>query len=118
MNWRDFAPAAALIGATAAFQIGAALAKTLFPIVGPQGAAALRLVLASVMLLALVRPWRRWPAKAPLLPLAGLGVSMAGVILCFYFAIARLPLGAAIALQFLGPLAIAIFDSRKANDLV
>lgn len=118
MNWRAFAPAAALIGATAAFQIGAALAKTLFPVVGPQGAAALRLVLASVMLLALVRPWRRWPVKAPLLPLAGLGVSMAGVILSFYFAIARLPLGAAIALQFLGPLAIAIFDSRKASDLI
>ena len=70
------------------------------------------------MLIALTRPWRDWPREAPLLPLLSLGVAMAGTILLFYLAINRLPLGIAIALQFLGPLTVAIFGSRRATDLL
>ena len=65
-----------------------------------------------------MRPWRAWPAKAPVLPLLALGVTMAGVILLFYLAIERLPLALAIALQFLGPLAIAVLGSRRPRDLL
>jgi inner membrane transporter RhtA len=104
--------------AMAAFQIGAGLAKGLFPAVGPQGAATLRLFLGGALLLVVARPWRNWPKQAPLMPLAGLGLAMAGVILLFYLAIERLPLGIAIALQFLGPLAVAVLGSRRAIDLV
>lgn len=111
-------PLAAVTAAMAAFQVGAALAKGLFPAVGPEGAAALRISLGALMLLAVGRPWRARPDKASALPLLGLGLSVAGVILFFYFAIARLPLGVAIALQFLGPLGVAVFGSRKASDLV
>ena len=112
------APILAVITAMAAFQVGAALAKDLFPAIGPTGAAALRLLFGSLMLLALVRPWRNWPRKAPLLSMVGLGLAMAGAIQMFYLAIDHLPLGIAIAIQFLGPLAIAVFGSRRAIDLL
>jgi inner membrane transporter RhtA len=102
----------------AAFQIGAGLAKGLFATVGPEGAATLRLCLGGAMLLALARPWRGWPRIAPLLPLLGLSAAMAGTILLFYLAIDRLPLGAAISLQFLGPLAVAVVGSRRRLDLL
>jgi inner membrane transporter RhtA len=111
-------PLAATAAAMAAFQIGAALAKGLFPAMGPQGAATLRLCLGGAMLLAVARPWRNWPRQAPLLPLVGLGAAMAGTILLFYLAIERLPLGIAIALQFLGPLAVAVLGSRRLADLL
>jgi inner membrane transporter RhtA len=102
----------------AAFQFGAALAKGLFPVMGPQGAATLRLCFGGAMLLALTRPWRRWPAQAPVAPLIGLGAAMAATILLFYMAIARLPLAIAIALQFLGPLSVAVLASRRPIDLL
>lgn len=111
-------PVLATIAAMASFQIGAALAKGLFPAVGPQGAAALRLCLGAAMLLALARPWRTWPRRAPMLPLFGLGLSMAGAMLMLFLALERLPLGPAIALQFLGPLAIALLGSRRPSDLI
>jgi inner membrane transporter RhtA len=113
-----FLPFAAVIGATCAFQVGASIAKSLFPAVGPQGTAALRLILGAAMLIAVLRPWRNWPKDAPLLPMAGLGLATAGAILFFYMALGRLPQGVAIALQFLGPLGVAIAGSRRASDLV
>lgn len=111
-------PVAAVIGATAAFQVGAAIAKGLFPAIGPQGAAALRITLGALMLVVVLRPWRGWPARAPLLPMLGLGLSTGGAILFFYLALGRLPQGVAIALQFLGPLAVAIAGSHRPRDLV
>jgi inner membrane transporter RhtA len=111
-------PILAVIAAMAAFQVGAAFAKDLFPKVQPTGAAALRLLFGSLMLLALVRPWRNWPRKAPLVSMLGLGAAMAGAIQMFYLAIDHLPLGIAIAIQFLGPLAIAVFGSRRLVDLI
>lgn len=115
---RALLPFAAVVGATCAFQVGASLAKGLFPLVGPEGAATLRLVLGTAMLLAVVRPWRAWPGNAALPPMLGLGLATAGAILFFYLAIGRLPQGVAIALQFLGPLGVAIAGSRRAADLV
>lgn len=111
-------PVAAVIAATSAFQVGASLAKSLFPILGPQGTATLRIILGAAMMLAFIRPWRAWPAKAPLLPLLGLGLAAAGAVLFFYMAIGRLPQGVAIALQFLGPLGVAVAHSRRTIDLL
>lgn len=111
-------PVAAVLTATAAFQVGASLAKSLFPVLGPQGTATLRIILGALMMLAVTRPWRAWPAKAPLLPLLGLGLATAGAVLFFYLALGRLPQGVAIALQFLGPLSVAVAGSRRMADLV
>lgn len=111
-------PVAAVLTATAAFQVGASLAKSLFPVLGPQGTATLRIILGALMMLAVARPWRAWPAKAPLAPLLGLGLASAGAVLFFYLALGRLPQGVAIALQFLGPLGVAVAGSRRAADLL
>ena len=111
-------PLLALVGAMATFQSGAAVAKSLFPAVGAEGAAALRLSLGAIMLLALVRPWRAWPKRAPVWLLAGLGAAMGLTILFFYLALSRLPLGVAISLQFLGPLTVAVVGSRRMSDLL
>jgi inner membrane transporter RhtA len=106
-------PLAAAAIAMASFQLGASIAKGLFPAVGPVGAATLRLVFGATMLLAIARPWRRWPSGARVAPLVGLGLAAAGGILFFYLAISRLQQGVAIALQFLGPLGVAILTARR-----
>jgi inner membrane transporter RhtA len=111
-------PFLAVLFAMAGFQSGAAVAKGLFPAVGPLGTATLRLVLGGLLLLAIIRPWRDWPKSAPVIPLFGLGVSVAVAVTAFYAAIERLPLGVALPLQFLGPLGVAIFGSRKLIDVV
>jgi inner membrane transporter RhtA len=111
-------PILAVVAATASFQVGAALAKGLYPTMGPEGAAAVRLVLGAAVLLAFARPWRRWPTGARVAPLIGLGVAAGGAVLFFYLAIDRLPLAIAISLQFLGPLAVAVLGSRKPSDLL
>jgi inner membrane transporter RhtA len=110
-------PLAAALAAMGCFQVGAAVARQLFPAVGPQGAATLRLALGALMLIAITRPWRTWPAKAPLGVLAGFGAALGLTILCFYLAVDRVPLGVAISLQFLGPLAVAVATSRRFGDL-
>ena len=111
-------PLLATTAAMTSFQTGAAFAKQLFPAVGPEGAATLRLALGAAMLLVLMRPWRSWPRRGPVLALIGLGLSMAAAIQFFYLALNRLPLGVAIPLQFLGPLAVAIFTSRRPADFL
>jgi inner membrane transporter RhtA len=109
-------PLAAALTAMACFQTGAATAKGLYPTVGPLRAATLRLTLGAVLLVAFFRPWRAWPRKAPLVPLVGLGVVTGGTVMLFYAAISRLPLGVAITLQFLGPLAVAVLTSHRRID--
>jgi inner membrane transporter RhtA len=117
-GWRVLLPIAAVCGAMAAFQAGGAVAKSLFPIVGPQGAAALRMLLAAAMLAPVVRPWRNFPSKAPRVPLLGFGICTGFTVIMFYAAISRVPLGVAISLQFLGPLSVAILGSRRPSDVL
>lgn len=111
-------PLLAILVAMACFQMGAAAAKQLYPAVGPIGAATMRLVLGAVILLAIVRPWRSWPANPPLLALLGLGASMAATLLCFYLAIEHLPLGVALSIQIMGPLILAGVESRRKLDFL
>lgn len=102
----------------ASIQLGAALATTLFSRVGPAGTVLLRLVTATVLLLALIRPPLRGYTRRQL-ALAGLfGLVLAGMNLCFYGAIARLPLGVVVAVEFLGPLGVALAGSRHPIDLL
>src|SRR3954468_18968353 len=98
-------------------QIGIALSVGLFDDVGPSGAAALRLMWAGVVLLVLVRPRPTAFSRRALVASGVLGVVTAALTLCFMAAAARLPLGTASALEFLGPLGIAIASGRGAVKL-
>ncbi|MDQ0463094.1 inner membrane transporter RhtA [Caulobacter ginsengisoli] len=111
-------PLGATMLAMAGFQVGASLAKGLFPATGVVGAVTLRLVFSAVLLIALTRPWRNWPRPAPLGALFGLGVCVTAAVLFFYLAIDRLPQGVAIALQFVGPMSVAVLGSRRTRDFV
>jgi len=111
-------PLAALLVAMVSVQTGAALVKGLFPRVGVAGATTLRLALASLMLLAVWRPWRRLPKARETGSLLIYGVAMGVMNLCFYSALARIPLGIAVALEFTGPLIVAMAASHHALDFV
>jgi inner membrane transporter RhtA len=105
-----------LVSATS-LQVGAALAMRLFPVVGAPGAALLRLGLAAAVLLGVTRPrvggWTVTQWRAVVL----YGVSLAGTNGFFYAALARLPLGTAVTIQFLGPLTLAAVLSRRGRDV-
>jgi inner membrane transporter RhtA len=117
---RSFAPTLLAIGALlismASYQCGAAVAEQLFPHVGAQGATAFRLGLSALILLAIRRPWRTVQRDADWRALWGYGLSMGAMNLVFYMALRTIPLGIAVALEFTGPLAIALFSSRRALD--
>jgi inner membrane transporter RhtA len=90
-------------------QLGSALTVPLFGQLGALGTAGLRLGWAGVLLLVLVRPRRRDFAAADLRACAVLGAVTASMMLFFMLALARLPLGTASALEFLGPLAVSLY---------
>jgi inner membrane transporter RhtA len=98
------------------FQAGAALAKNLFPLVGSSGATALRTGLAALMLFAVWRPWRVRCTLAQARTIVLYGMSMGLMNLCFYSALKTIPLGVAVALEFTGPLAVAVAASRRPLD--
>ncbi len=93
-------------------QLGLAAAIGLFDRIGPEGAAWLRLAWAGVIVVVLVRPRPRNFTRASLLSCVALGVTTAGVTMLFMAAVARLPLGTASALEFLGPLGVAVLRGR------
>jgi inner membrane transporter RhtA len=109
-------PVIVLIIAMCCFQLGAALAKQLFRQVGAEGATALRLGLASVMLWVVFRPWRLRRGARERRNILFYGLAMGCMNLCFYLSLARIPLGITVALEFTGPLAVAIASSRRAVD--
>src|SRR5580692_193476 len=96
------------LGSMSCVQLGLVLSVHLFGEVGPLGAAWLRLAWAAVILLAAVRPRPLRFRRPVLLATVALGISTAGVTMRFMMAVARLPLGTASALEFLGPLGVAV----------
>lgn len=101
-----------------ATQIGASMAKGLFPLVGATGATALRLTLAAIILSVLFRPWRYRLDRAQWRAVLLYGGSMGTMNLLFYSALATIPLGIAVAIEFIGPLAVALAGSRKPVDFL
>lgn len=93
-------------------QLGLAASTGLFDRVGPEGAAWLRLAWAGLLLAVLVRPRRSWFTPAGLRASVALGLVTAALTMLFMAAVARLPLGTAAALEFLGPLGVAVFRGR------
>jgi len=112
------APVAVVLLAMLSFQIGAAIAKSLFLVVGASGATALRMGIAALMLLVYWRPWRLRPDARTLRAIVVYGISLGCMNLLFYSALRRLPLGIAVALEFTGPLAVALWGSRRAIDFL
>lgn len=96
------------VSAAASVQFGAALAATLFPLIGPVGTVSLRFLGAAVVLVLLTRPWRVSWSRRDLLTVAGFGVVFVMMNVSLYVAVSRLPLATAITLEFLGPLGVAI----------
>src|SRR5260370_39148486 len=106
------------LGSMTCVQLGLALSVPLFGQIGPLGAVWLRLAWAAVILLVAVRP-RPWRFRRPILAAAvGLGVVTAGLTMLFMAAVARLPLGTASALEFLGPLGVAVARGRGRRRLL
>lgn len=102
----------------ASVQIGSAVATSLFDEVGPAGTVLLRTLFAALVLCALWRPSRAALAGASLADIVLFGVVLGGMNLCFYESLDRLPLGIAVTFEFTGPLAIAIWGSRRRLDLL
>jgi inner membrane transporter RhtA len=111
-------PLGTLLLAMLSFQCGAVLAKQLFPLVGAQGTTAMRLGLGALVLWLVRWPWRRLAGRADWASLWGYGLTLGLMNLCFYMALRTIPLGIAVALEFVGPLAIALFGSRRALDFL
>jgi inner membrane transporter RhtA len=113
------APSGGLVlSAIASVQFGASLAATLFQRLGPGGTAFLRLASAAVVLFAVWRPRVRGRGRSELLLAVVFGLVLALMNLSFYEAVARIPLGIAVAVEFVGPLAVAVAGSRRALDLL
>jgi inner membrane transporter RhtA len=109
---------AALAAAMVCFQLGAVLAKGLFPVVGAVGAAAMRLAIASVILFAAWRPWRLRVNLREARTIIVYGVAMGWMNLFFYLSLRSIPLGIAMALEFTGPLGVALAASRRPRDFL
>lgn len=106
-----------VLGAILSVQFGGALAVTLIPLAGVMGSVLLRLTLAALILLVAVRPARRGHRARDWWVVAWFGLSLAVMNSAFYGAVARLPMGVAVTLEFLGPLALAAATSRNVRDL-
>ncbi|WP_116953451.1 EamA family transporter [Jiangella endophytica] len=107
-------PALVLLGIVSV-QLGSALAKHLFSTVGSFGTVGLRLFFAAVVLMLLWRPSLRMSRRAWTVVLS-YGVILALMNLCFYLSLARIPLGIAVTIEFLGPLGVALAGSRRWLD--
>jgi inner membrane transporter RhtA len=99
-------------------QFGSAIATTLFDDIGPGGTGMLRIVFAAVMLVAIWRPSLHGHTRADLWTAAAFGLSLAAMNFTFYEALNHIPLGPAVTCEFVGPLGVAVFGSRRLLDLL
>lgn len=107
-----------LLGAMCSVQLGATFAKRLFLTIGAEGTTALRCVIAAVILLLFWRPWRSRISRAQKFAIVYYGAALGCMNLLFYMSIARIPLGLAVAIEFSGPLAVALYGSRRPLDFL
>ncbi|MGH3364671.1 MAG: EamA family transporter [Nocardioidaceae bacterium] len=107
-----------VVGGIVSVQVGAAIAKDLFSLVPPTAMVWLRLVTSAVILVAIARPALRDRSAADWRVALAFGVSLMTMNWAIYQSFARIPLGIAVTIEFLGPLAVAVIGSRRPRDLV
>lgn len=112
-------PLLAILGSVTCLGLGTSWAKhTLFPLVGAAGTSAVRVGFSALLLLAFWRPWRWALSARDARTVALYGAALGAMNLCFYMSLATIPFGVAVAIEFSGPLAVALFASRRALDFV
>jgi inner membrane transporter RhtA len=108
----------AAFAALISVQTGAAFAKSLFPLVGAEGVAALRLGLSALWLSLWFRPWRLWRARPDWLALLGYGIMLGLMNLLIYRAFMYIHVSLAVSIEVIGPLAVALLNSRQRRDVL
>lgn len=98
------------------FQMGAAVAKQLIPTIGAPGTTALRLGLSAAIVVVLQRAWRTVPTRQVWPVILAYGLALGAMNLVFYVALRTIPLGIAVAIEFVGPLGVAVYASRRRVD--
>ncbi|TQK03471.1 DMT family transporter [Herbaspirillum sp. SJZ107] len=112
-------PALAILSSITFLGLGTSLAKhTLFPLFGAQGTTAIRVGFSAILLLVIWRPWRYGLSGPDAIRLVCYGSAMGLVTLSFYLALRTIPFGIAVAIEFAGPLTVALFSSRRPLDFV
>ena len=112
-------PMLAILGAVTALGLGTSWAKhSLFPVVGAQGTTAVRVGFSALLLLLFWRPWRWALSGADARTVALYGAALGAMNLCFYMSLRTIPFGIAVAIEFAGPLAVALFSSRRPLDFL
>ena len=111
-------PLLAVLGSVTALGIGTSFAKQLFPLVGAFGTTALRVGFSALLLLVIWRPWR-WPlSRTDAKSVLRYGVALGFMNLLFYMSLRTIPFGLAVAIEFAGPLSVAMFSSCRVIDFV
>ncbi|MGW5081827.1 EamA family transporter [Micromonospora echinospora] len=105
---------ALVLGGALSVQFGSALAALLFPRTGVAGAVTLRLTIGALLILVVCRPRVRGYGRRDWAAVVAFGLALAGMNSIFYQAIERIPLGPAVTLEVLGPLALSVFGARRA----
>lgn len=117
--FQRFVPFLAVLGSVTALGVGTSWAKqALFPVVGAQGTTAVRVGLSALLMLMLWRPWRWRLSRADAQAVVLYGAALGAMNLMFYLSLQTLPFGLAVAIEFAGPLAVAIWSSRRAVDFI
>lgn len=99
-------------------QIGASVAKQVFPMAGPAGTTALRVFIAALILSLVGQLWKHRISRKNILVIAIYGICLGTMNLLFYFSLERIPLGIAVALEFIGPLTVALLASKRIWDIL
>src|SRR5471032_3627670 len=112
-----FIPLLAILGSVTSLGLGTSWAKhTLFPLVGAQGTTAVRVGFSALLLLLFWRPWRWSLRRADARAVVLYGAALGAMNLCFYLALRTIPFGIAVAIEFAGPLTVALLSSRRPLD--
>jgi inner membrane transporter RhtA len=110
-------PSLALLGGQVSVNLGAAVAKNLFPVIGVEGITAFRVGFSALLLMAICRPWRSPLTRRDVGNLLVYGTVLGMMNLLIYRAFSHIPIGIAVAIEVTGPLLVALLSSRRPRDI-